>query len=67
MRVYGGLIMLAAYFCHSRLSQVEYKCALKKIDWLSACNALRVAGAVSVIFLWRWRKIILQPVGRADT
>jgi hypothetical protein len=38
---------------------------LTKVDWLAACIALRVVGAVSVVFLRRWRKIctILQPVG----
>jgi hypothetical protein len=34
--------MLAAYFCHSRLSQVEFNCALIKVDWLAACITLRV-------------------------
>jgi hypothetical protein len=34
--------MLAAYFCHSCQSQVEYNCSLKKVDWLAACIALRV-------------------------
>jgi hypothetical protein len=48
-----GFIMLAAYFCPSRLSQVEYNCALIKVDWLAACIALRVVGTVFVIFLWR--------------
>jgi hypothetical protein len=43
--------MLAAYFCHSRLSQVEYNCALIKVDWLAAGIALRLVGAVFVIFL----------------
>jgi hypothetical protein len=33
--------MLAAYFCHSRKSQVEYNSALLKVDWLAACIALR--------------------------
>jgi hypothetical protein len=46
MLVYVGLIMLAAYFCHSPLSQVEYNSALIKVDWLAACVALRVVGAV---------------------
>jgi hypothetical protein len=48
MRVVG-LIVLAAYFYHSRQSQVEYNCALIKVDWLAACIALRVAGAVLVL------------------
>jgi hypothetical protein len=32
--------MLCAYFYHSRQSQVEYNCALIKVDWLVACIAL---------------------------
>jgi hypothetical protein len=37
MQVSVGLIMLAAYFCYFRLSQVEYNCgALIKVDWLAA-------------------------------
>jgi hypothetical protein len=59
--------MLAAYFCHSRKSQVEYnyKILLIKVDWLAACIALKEVGAVLVVFLWRWRKIftILQLMG----
>jgi hypothetical protein len=35
---------------------VEYNCSLIKVDWLDACIALRVVGAVLVIFLQRWRK-----------
>ncbi len=42
--------MLAAYFCHSCQSQVEYNCALIKEDCLAACVALRVVGAVLVVF-----------------
>ncbi len=36
-----------------------------KVDWLDACIAPRVVGAVLVVFLWRWRKIctILKPMG----
>jgi hypothetical protein len=54
--------MLAAYFCHSCLSQVEYNCGLIKVDWLATCIALGVVGAVLVAFLQHWRKIrtILQ-------
>jgi hypothetical protein len=37
---------------------VEYYCALIKVDWLAACFALRVVGAVFVIFLRRWRTIL---------
>jgi hypothetical protein len=38
---------------------------LIKGDWLDACVALRVVGAVLVVFLRRWRKIgtLLQPMG----
>jgi hypothetical protein len=43
--------MLAAYFCHSCLSQVKYKCALMKFDWLAAFIALKVVGAELVVFL----------------
>jgi hypothetical protein len=39
---------------------VEYNCALIKVDWLAACIALRVIGAVFFIFLRRWRTIA-QP------
>jgi hypothetical protein len=65
IRVCVGLIMLAAYFCHSRLPQVKYNCAFIKVNWLAACIALRVVGVVLVVFLRRWRKIctILQPMG----
>ncbi len=45
MQVCDGLIMLAAYFCHSRYSQVEYNCALIKVDctdsgWRCICHFL---------------------------
>jgi hypothetical protein len=43
--------MLAACFCHSRESQVEYNFALIKVDWLAALIAVRVVGTVFVIFL----------------
>jgi hypothetical protein len=38
------------------------------VDWLDACIALRVVGAVLVVVLRRWRKIckILQPMGSKD-
>ncbi len=38
--------------------------SLIKVDWLDACIALRVVGAVLVIFLQYWHKIctILQPI-----
>jgi hypothetical protein len=48
MRVYVGLILLAAYFCYSCLSQVEYNVFTDKLDWLAACIALRVVGAMLV-------------------
>jgi hypothetical protein len=59
------LIMLAAYFCISCKSQVEYNCSLIKVDWLDACIVLGVVGAVLDVFLCRWCKIctILQPLG----
>jgi hypothetical protein len=60
MPVCDALIMLAAYFCYSFLSQVEYNCSIIKVYWLDACIALRVIGAVLVVFLRRWRKIILK-------
>jgi hypothetical protein len=44
--LYFGLIILTAYYCHSRLSPVEYNCALIKVDWLAVCIELRVVGAV---------------------
>jgi hypothetical protein len=40
MTVFIGLIILAAYFCHSCLSQAECNCSLIKVDWLTACIAL---------------------------
>jgi hypothetical protein len=45
--------MLAANFCHSIKPQVDYNCSLIKVDWLAACIALRVVGAVLVVFLGR--------------
>jgi hypothetical protein len=32
-------------------AQVDYNCALIKVDWLAAFIALRVVGVVFVIFL----------------
>jgi hypothetical protein len=58
--------MLAAYFCHSRKSKVEYSFALIKADWLAVCIALRmVVGAELVFFLRNWSTIctIRQPIG----
>jgi hypothetical protein len=40
---------------------VEYNCSLIKVDWLAACLAVRVVGAVLVIFLRLWRKICTIP------
>jgi hypothetical protein len=36
------------------------------VDWLAACIALRLVGAVIVIFQRRWRTIctVLRPMGR---
>jgi hypothetical protein len=64
MQVYVGLTMLAAYFFIPANHQVEFNCAMRKVDWLAACIALGVVGAVLVVFLRCWRKIctILQPV-----
>ncbi len=41
--------MLAVYFGHFRKSQEEYNCSLIKVDWLAACIALRMVGAVLVV------------------
>jgi hypothetical protein len=53
--------MLAAYFCHSRESQVKYNGTLITVDGLAAWIALIVVGAVIVIFFWRWRTICSFP------
>jgi hypothetical protein len=50
MPVCMGLLMLAAYFCNSCYSQVVYNCSLIKADWFDACSALRVVGAILVVF-----------------
>jgi hypothetical protein len=34
---------------------------LTKVNWFVACIALRVVGAVLVVFLRRWRKIWADP------
>jgi hypothetical protein len=46
------------------LFKSDYTVIVQKVDWLAACIALRVVGAVWVVFLWSWRKIctILQPM-----
>jgi hypothetical protein len=36
---------------------MEFNCVLTKVDWLAAFIALRVVGAVLVVFLRRWREI----------
>ncbi len=43
---------------------MEYNCLLIKVDWLDACIALWVVGAVLVVFLRRKDKIctIIQPM-----
>ncbi len=64
MRVYAGLIMLAAYFFHSCKSQVEFNCSLMKVDLLAACIALRVVGAVLVVFLRILILIVTYPGSR---
>ncbi len=56
MKVYVGLVMLTACFCHSGLSQVECNCALTRVNWLAACIALRVVGSVLVVVLLRCQK-----------
>ncbi len=46
-----------------------------KVDWLAACIALILVGAVIVIFFWRWRTICkmhslpanMKQLARADT
>ena len=43
--------MLAAYFCDSRYSQVEYNCETIKMDWLEDGVAQRVIGALLIISL----------------
>jgi hypothetical protein len=70
MPVCVGSVILAAYFCHPCLSQLEYNWSLIKVGWLDACIALRVDGAILVVLLRRWRKIytIFHPMGsKADT
>jgi hypothetical protein len=70
MPVCFGLIIVAVNFCRSYLTQMEYNCSLIKVDWLDACIALREVGAVSFVFLRRWRKIAQsssQWEARADT
>jgi hypothetical protein len=47
MPVCIGIIMLAAYFCHSCCSQEEYNCSLITMDWLDACTALKVVDSPS--------------------
>ena len=54
MRVYVGLIML---IFSVPANQVECNCSLIKVDWLAACIALRVLGAVLVVLLRHCRKI----------
>jgi hypothetical protein len=49
--------MLVAYIFHSRYSQVDYNCALIKVDCTK--GGWR---AVFVIFLWRWRTILHSPL-----
>ncbi len=41
MPVCVGLIILAVYFCHSCLTQIDNNFSLIKVDWLAACIALQ--------------------------
>jgi len=48
---------------------VDYNCSLIKVDWLAACIALRVVGAVLAVFLGRGVKFAQssnQWKGKAD-
>jgi uncharacterized membrane protein (DUF485 family) len=49
MRVYVGLIMLAAYFGHHSAHKVSS--SLIKVDWPAACIALGGVGAVLVVHI----------------
>jgi hypothetical protein len=40
---------------------MEYICALIKVDWLAACIALSVVGAIFVISVRRWLTICTVP------
>jgi hypothetical protein len=49
---------------------VEYNCVLTKVDWLAVCIALRVVGAVLVVFLGvvvKFAQFSSQWEARADT
>ncbi len=71
IRVYVRLIMVSCLFLSFLLITSGDNCVLAKVDWLAACIALRVGGAVLVVFLWRWCYIYHNPpaIGetRADT
>ena len=45
------LLIFVIPVCH------KYNCLLTKVDWIAACIAIRVIGAVFDIFLRRWRTI----------
>jgi hypothetical protein len=51
MRVYDGLIMLAALFLSFLLSGVLYDCSLIKVNRLAACITLSVVGAALAVIL----------------
>ncbi len=55
MRFYLGIIMLISVIPVNHKWSIIINCTLIKVDWLSACIALRVVGAVLVVFLRRWR------------
>jgi hypothetical protein len=47
---------------------LEYNCVLTKVDWLADCIALRVVGAVLVVFLQlKFAQSFSQWEARADT
>jgi hypothetical protein len=57
--------MLAAYFCHSCYSQVEYNNTLIKVDWLDA--VLRCIGRFSPGVGVKFAQSSSQREARADT
>ncbi len=69
MSVCDGVLVLTAYF----VIPADHKWSINlliEVDCRGFCIALRMVGAVLVVFLRRWRKIctILQPMGsKGDT
>jgi hypothetical protein len=63
MQVLVGFIMLAAFLSFPLFT--EYNFAWIKVDRLADCIALKVVGAVLVIFFRRWRTIctVFQSMG----